>query len=231
MAIACLAIIIGCILIFLYHHQTPLASIFVEDTHRIEALSSGEKGAVGEEVIYDFFQTLPGNYIIFQNIYLPLKNGKGHTEVDLIVVHEKGVFVIESKNYEGIITGESTARQWSKKLSSTFSKTFYNPIMQNATHISALQHAIPMIEDDELYSIIIFGQQSELQVELMPAKNVFVMKATQAAAIYDILAASSAQLPYVEIADELKKYHSNDWKMKMTHTARLKMKYSRRVIS
>ncbi|GEK34616.1 nuclease-related domain-containing protein [Kurthia sibirica] len=228
---ALIAIIVALIIGFAYHVSQPLSTIFKEDSMDESMSSSREKGAAGEAIIHDFFQHLPGNYIVFQNIYLPLKKDGEYTEIDLIVVHEKGVFVIESKNYEGKITGDSMEHYWQKSHSPTFSQRFYNPIMQNATHIAALERVIGSVEYDTIYSIVVFGPHAELHVEAMPADHIFVMKTTQLSAIHEIIQASNARLPYEYIASELQKYHSNDWQMKTSHVNRLKLKYRRRAIS
>lgn len=44
---------------------------------------------------------LPGNLIVLKNVYVPYQ---GRTsEIDLLMIHEKGIFVFESKNYSGWI--------------------------------------------------------------------------------------------------------------------------------
>ena len=50
---------------------------------------------------------LPGYLKVFQNLYIP---GHGKTvEIDILMLHEKGIFVFESKNYSGWII-ENTLR-------------------------------------------------------------------------------------------------------------------------
>ena len=48
---------------------------------------------------------LKGEYIVLKNAYVPLKNKS--TEIDLLMIHEKGIFVFESKNYSGCIFGKA----------------------------------------------------------------------------------------------------------------------------
>lgn len=79
---------------------------------------------------------LTGAYVVLKNIYIPIK-GKT-TEIDLLMIHEKGIYVFESKNYSGWIFGEAEQLQWTQCLKNRQKNRFYNPIRQNRTHIKAL---------------------------------------------------------------------------------------------
>lgn len=79
---------------------------------------------------------LDGDFIVLKNIYLPIQ-GKT-TEIDLIMIHEKGIFVFESKNYSGWIFGDAEQLYWTQSFQNGEKYRFYNPIRQNKTHIKAL---------------------------------------------------------------------------------------------
>ncbi len=79
---------------------------------------------------------LPGKYVVLKNIYVPTK-GKT-TEIDLLMLHEKGIYVFESKNYSGWIFGDAEQLKWTQCLENKQKNSFYNPIRQNRTHIKAL---------------------------------------------------------------------------------------------
>lgn len=79
---------------------------------------------------------LKGDFIVLKNIYLPLRQGT--TEIDLVMIHEKGIFVFESKNYSGWIFGDWEQLYWTQSFQNGKKYSFYNPIRQNRTHISAL---------------------------------------------------------------------------------------------
>ena len=98
------------------------------------------------------------------NVYVPRNNGKT-SEVDVILFHPKGLFVIESKNYSGWIFGNESNKYWTQVLPvrrwKSHKERFYNPIMQNATHIRAIRKHI----DDTIpvYSIIAFSDECTLK--------------------------------------------------------------------
>jgi len=94
---------------------------------RIKPETSEEIGERGEKRIYDkLARRFPKNQI-FRNIYLKKRNGK-YTEIDLILVTQKGLFVIESKNYGGWIFGSEHNDNWTQTFRGGQKHKFYNPI-------------------------------------------------------------------------------------------------------
>ena len=122
-------------------------------------------GARGEYVIYKKLSELELSSAKFLfNLYLPRKNGKT-SEIDVLIIHSKGLFVIESKNYSGWIFGNEKQRQWTQTLPISYGRShkeyFYNPILQNQAHIRALR---PLINDNiPIYSIIAFSDNCTLK--------------------------------------------------------------------
>ena len=51
------------------------------------------------------------------------------------MIHEKGIFVIESKNYSGWIFGNERDKKWTQVLANGDKNYFFNPILQNKIHI------------------------------------------------------------------------------------------------
>lgn len=94
------------------------------------------------------------------NAYLPNK-GKT-TELDVLMIHEKGIFVFESKNYSGWIFGSADQQKWTQALRGGEKNQFYNPIKQNEIHRKALAEflGVPL---DYISSYIIFSNRCELK--------------------------------------------------------------------
>ncbi len=103
---------------------------------------------------------LPGRLTVLKNLYLPLK-GKT-TEVDLLMLHEKGIFVFESKNYSGWIFGDADGLNWTQRLQNGQKNRFYNPIRQNRTHIRALAEYLGLPEE-AFTSYIVFSERCTLK--------------------------------------------------------------------
>ena len=94
------------------------------------------------------------------NVYLPNK-GKS-TELDVLLIHEKGVFVFESKNYSGWIFGDSDQQKWTQCLKNGEKHQFYNPIKQNQIHIKALAEFLQK-PIGSITSYIVFSNRCELK--------------------------------------------------------------------
>ena len=121
-----------------------------------------DKGSYGEwltEYMLDN-NSIRGYSKSLHNIYIPYR---GRTsEIDILFVHEKGLFIIESKNYSGWIFGNEEQKYWTQCLRNKEKNRFYNPIMQNRTHINALSNYLKL-DKDKMKSYIVFSDRCELK--------------------------------------------------------------------
>lgn len=121
-----------------------------------------DKGAYGEWLTEYLFgnNNIKGYSKSLHNIYIPYR-GKT-SEIDILLVHEKGIFVIESKNYSGWIFGSAEQANWTQCLPNKDKNKFYNPIKQNRTHINALSQFLE-IDKNKMTSFIVFSERCELK--------------------------------------------------------------------
>ena len=110
---------------------------------------------------------------ILRNLYLPTEEG-GTSEIDLIYITQKGILVIESKNYSGWIFGRQYDQYWTQSLPNHSKNRFYNPIRQNYNHIKWLQQYLEL--DIPLFSFIVFSERCTLKNISLKDDSVFVMK-------------------------------------------------------
>lgn len=103
---------------------------------------------------------LEGELVVLKNIYVPYQ-GKT-SEIDLLMIHEKGIFVFESKNYSGWIFGNASQLNWTQSLQNGEKHHFYNPIRQNQTHIKALSEYLDM-PVSSFISYIVFSERCSLK--------------------------------------------------------------------
>ena len=78
-----------------------------------------------------------GKLKTIRNIYVPLNDGKT-SEIDIVVVHNTGLYAVECKNYSGWIFGSADNRYWTQTFANGKKYQFYNPVLQNKYHIKAL---------------------------------------------------------------------------------------------
>ena len=74
-----------------------------------------DKGRLGEFYTYKDLKPLDGYKRYLFNLYIPKENGET-TELDVVLLHESGIYVFESKNYSGWIFGTETQRYWTQTL-------------------------------------------------------------------------------------------------------------------
>ena len=112
-----------------------------------------------------------------QSLYSP-KDGTT-TEIDLIYLSIQGIFVIESKNYSGWIFGNEKQKYWTQTFENKQKFRFFNPIWQNAAHISALKEVLPEELSQHLHSLIVFSNQAVLKKVTVTSENILVIKREQ----------------------------------------------------
>ncbi len=110
---------------------------------------------------------------ILKNVYIPKPNGET-SEIDILYITAKGIFVIESKNYSGWIFGDENSLNWTAMLPNKQKNKFYNPIKQNDTHMKYLAGFIE--EEIPLFSIIAFSERCELKKVTIENSEVKVIK-------------------------------------------------------
>lgn len=129
----------------------------------ITAVTNLSRGESSErDLIYRLVKGGIPSSTIFHDLYIPNKNG--HTQVDLVVPTSVGIFVFEIKDYSGWIFGDANRDKWTQVLAYGRERhQFYNPIKQNAEHISALRNAAEQLKNVPIYSIIVFYGSSEVR--------------------------------------------------------------------
>ncbi|MDA2269250.1 nuclease-related domain-containing protein [Bacillus cereus] len=96
------------------------------------------KGKAGEKLVKRILSKLdPKSYFVLHNVTVYTEYGDT-TQIDHIVIAETGVFVIETKNYEGWIYGSEKAARWTQGIFRKKS-SFQNPFRQNYKHIKAIE--------------------------------------------------------------------------------------------
>lgn len=122
-------------------------------------------GGLGEYLIEYGIEhgKLPGRIEVFRNVLVPRKKGPtDESEVDVLLLHETGLYVIESKNYSGWIFGSEGQRQWTQTLEGGKKERFYNPIMQNRAHVRALGACLGL-EREAMRSYVVFSERCTLK--------------------------------------------------------------------
>ncbi|GAA0846383.1 hypothetical protein GCM10008915_52490 [Bifidobacterium pullorum subsp. gallinarum] len=109
------------------------------------------------------------------SLYVPTGD-EHYTEVDLIAIHSTGIYVIESKNYRGVIVGNEDERIWNRAFIDERNE-FYNPIMQNTGHIRAIRRFLgERYKGIPFHSILVFNNDSNLDMIKVKSKGIIITK-------------------------------------------------------
>ena len=158
------------------------------------------------------------------NIYIP-KGENGTTEIDVLLISRKGLFVFESKNYSGWIFGSEDKPKWYQTLpqgkGKSHKEAFYNPIMQNRTHIKHLK--VLLGETIPMHSIITFSDRCTLKKVDVISPDVFVINRNKVGNIVNLIWGRSHDALTPEqiqaIYDQLYPYSQVDAATKEKHIA------------
>lgn len=107
-----------------------LLLIFRVNRKRYGILKSGVEG---EKAALEILKKLPKDFTVITN---PVICNRGSiNELDFVVVGKNGVFIVEAKNYRGIIKGKTSEQKWHKlkhtKNGKVYEKEIENPVRQS----------------------------------------------------------------------------------------------------
>lgn len=130
----------------------------IEDNKSDELLI---KGNIGELEIFKYLIENVSNSLFIFNSYVEKENES--TEIDLIMLHQSGLYVFEIKNFNGWIFGSENDKTWTCTYGRKGSKEkFFNPIWQNKKHINYLK-TILKNKNIPIYNYVVFGTNAELK--------------------------------------------------------------------
>ncbi len=197
---------------------------------------SRDTGRYGEYLTYKCLRKYEKNgaRLLF-NVYVPKENDET-SEIDVLMICEKGLFVFESKNYSGWIFGDSEQKYWYQTLPQGRGKShkerFYNPIMQNSAHIKYLKTFAG--QSFPVYSVIVFSERCTLKNVNVRDKGIAVinreyltktvddiLNGIQGAPLAeaDVAGLYDKLYPYTQVGDDVKRQHIDDIQKMLEPTA------------
>lgn len=176
---------------------------------------------------------------ILFDLYIPTADGK-YVQVDILFISPKGIFVIESKNYSGSITGNEVDEKWNTKRDYNYDPQynykrnrykengFYNPVKQNQKHIEAIQYHFKGIP---CFSLIAFSERCKLESIKVSSKTAYVFNRYAMINVFsriynsnpdvlsdDLIKCISEHLQqFCDADDNVKKTHNDNIRDNVTH--------------
>jgi len=118
-------------------------------------------GFFGEFWVKRELRKLNNDYKIINDVMIRTIDGRTH-QIDHLVISKYGIFVIETKQYNGYLIGNDYDKKWQFK---TYRKTYYinNPVHQNYGHIQALKEVLN-IQEEKLIPIVCISSNAKLRI-------------------------------------------------------------------
>ena len=122
-------------------------------------------GKSGERFVSKkLFDLDPNKYTVLNDLMLPSEGNTSTTQLDHVVVSNFGIFVIETKNFEGWIFGNAYHKQWTQVIYH-YKKRFYNPLYQNYAHTKALEILLrPFYPKLPIVGFVAFPSAEKLEI-------------------------------------------------------------------
>lgn len=134
-----------------------------------------KKGIDGENNICNLIEEIKIYHKVIRNVYI--YNGDEKTEIDIILITCFGIFIIESKNHNGLIVGNEEDKIWKHYYSKTDIYDTYNYINQNNRHIKFLSEYLKKNIND-FKSYIVFSENTSFSIKSNP-ENVKILNINQ----------------------------------------------------
>lgn len=109
--------------------------------------------------------------LLDKTIYTPLNNvtlqtTNGTTQIDHVIVSRFGLFVVEAKNIDGWIFGDSKSSQWSV-VKPGRKYRMQNPLHQNHRHVRAVVETLG-VDEAAVHSMVMFWGECEFKTPMPP---------------------------------------------------------------
>ena len=118
------------------------------------------KGAIGEKKTRKALEALPDDHVVIHDLLLQSEGGT--SQIDHTVISPRGIFVIETKAYDGWIFGNEKSEYWTQVMGKK-KQRFYNPTRQNRTHVQALKNSLARYGDLPYWPVVVLSDKCALK--------------------------------------------------------------------
>lgn len=175
---------------------------------------------------------------------LMIEDSRSSSQIDNLLLTQKALYVIEAKNYGGMIFGSEENMNWTvtvkhvnkkkSKSGKVYKKThiskhqFYNPIKQNKTHINKINNLVISAKGFPIYNIVVFGNRAILK-DISHSTNSIVINRSK---LYKTIINLDKKIDLNDnnqqtIFDDLMFFNILDKKQRKQHVSNIKKKYKK----
>lgn len=98
---------------------------------------------------------------------ITLRFADGTTQIDHILITEKGILVIETKHYRGWIFANRNNKKWTQVIYRVKYK-FQNPIHQNFKHVHAVRQLLDFLPKESIQGLVVFTGDATFKTAIPP---------------------------------------------------------------
>ncbi len=132
------------------------------------------KGFVGEKLVSIILKSfIKDSGYLFNDYLFDMNNNS--CQIDHILLTKKGIFIVETKNYSGVIYGYENSQKFYQYLNNGKIKNeFYSPLKQNETHINKIKKILN--NNINVYGIVCFIKNNFKNKDIKNIVSIFTLK-------------------------------------------------------
>lgn len=202
------------------------------------------KGIRGEKQVNRVLKRLALEHGGIELTDFMLEDQKSSSQIDNILLTQKALYVIEVKNYRGMIFGSKDQINWTVTIKTVYTNrsrsgrrykkahisknAFYNPIKQNQTHIRKIQNLIPETRDIPVINLVVFGNHAILSNLKQIPEVVSIHDLRRAIKNHEASFDDTIDVEnQIEIVDALHYHNVVDKRARRDHVLRIKEKHGK----
>lgn len=94
-----------------------------------------------------------------------LRHGDGTTQIDHVLITERGVLVIETKHYRGWIFANANSSTWTQVIYKVKNR-FQNPLYQNSKHVRAVRKLLDFLPKEYINGAVVFTGDAQFKTAI-----------------------------------------------------------------
>ena len=169
--IVVLVLVVGYFIVAIYRHDDSKFSKLTGYSYF--DLWTNKKAKAANKLVVAL-DKVKGSHKVLVDLQVP--NGKSFQQIDAVLIHESGIYVIDVKKMSGWISGREQDNEWTQLLHRNKTNTFPNPLRENKGGIQALQEILPEVNRDLFETLILFTNDCSFQQIELYSNNVDVIK-------------------------------------------------------
>jgi hypothetical protein len=176
-----------------------------------------------------------------------VEDSRSSSQIDHMLLTQKALYVIETKNYKGMIFGSLTQQNWTmtvkhvnkkkSKSGKVYKRTniskhsFYNPVKQNQTHINKLNALTDISKTIPVYNIVVFCKRATLNAQIA-SDNTYVINSKELLSTIDSIESSLDSTltlnQHIDFVDTLFDINITDKKARKAHVKNIKLQHNKK---